>query len=381
MDDRASRQRGSKENLPLPPWERVGVRGSSDLLLAPIREAAETEDTIYRYLDALDDMKGEHEDARLLYVAATRAKSRLHLIGQINYDGRNVKPRSRSLLERLWPVVEPDFNAAAETHSLSIRESAGERVDSPAASAVEVQTTQTTFESLPLRERGGVGVGPETDQPFIRRLPADWALPAAPAALAWTPRAETLVERLSPHDQVEFSWASETAKHVGTVVHRFLRLIAEEGLDKWSAARAAMLHEVYARDLKCLGVPESELKSAIARVAVALAGSIADERGRWVLGPHAEAQSELRLTGVVSGAIVSVAMDRTFVDDQGSRWIVDYKTGVHEGADVEAFLDNERIRYREQLEQYAVLMKAGDSRPIRLGLYFPLLSGWREWAG
>jgi hypothetical protein len=36
-------------------------------------------------------------------------------------------------------------------------------------------------------------------------------------------------------------------------------------------------------------------------------------------------------------------------------------------------------RYRKQLEQYAALMRALDKREIRLGLYFPLLKGWREW--
>jgi hypothetical protein len=71
-------------------------------------------------------------------------------------------------------------------------------------------------------------------------------------------------------------------------------------------------------------------------------------------------------------------MDRTFVDDHGDRWIVDYKTGGHEGGDSEAFLDREQERYRAQLERYAALMMARDARPVRLGLYFPLLKGWRE---
>jgi len=71
--------------------------------------------------------------------------------------------------------------------------------------------------------------------------------------------------------------------------------------------------------------------------------------------------------------------DRTFVDENGVRWIVDYKTDTHEGGDLEVFLDSEQERYRKQLEQYAVLMKMLDKREIRLGLYFPLLNGWREW--
>ncbi|MGH7908492.1 MAG: PD-(D/E)XK nuclease family protein, partial [Thermodesulfobacteriota bacterium] len=95
---------------------------------------------------------------------------------------------------------------------------------------------------------------------------------------------------------------------------------------------------------------------------------------------HHDAQSELKLTGVGQDGIVNIVVDRTFVDEQGTRWIVDYKTGTHEGGDVEAFLDREQARYRAQLEQYAALLRGPDARPVRLGLYFPLLSGWREWS-
>ena len=71
-----------------------------------------------------------------------------------------------------------------------------------------------------------------------------------------------------------------------------------------------------------------------------------------------------------------LVLDRTFVTQDGTRWIVDYKVGAHEGADVEAFLDSEQIRYRGQLEAYGAAL---DPR-ARLGLYFPLVPGWREWS-
>ena len=41
----------------------------------------------------------------------------------------------------------------------------------------------------------------------------------------------------------------------------------------------------------------------------------------------------------------------------------------------------EQERYRAQLERYATFMRMLDNRPVKLGLYFPLLKGWREWAG
>ena len=77
--------------------------------------------------------------------------------------------------------------------------------------------------------------------------------------------------------------------------------------------------------------------------------------------------SEWELSGVFDGDVYSRKLDRSFIAD-GVRWIVDYKTGV------------EQERYRLQLEQYAELVSRLDSRPIRLGLYFPLTGAWEEWA-
>jgi ATP-dependent exoDNAse (exonuclease V) beta subunit len=118
----------------------------------------------------------------------------------------------------------------------------------------------------------------------------------------------------------------------------------------------------------------------VERVATAVQRTLEDERGRWFLDAgHRASATELALTGRFGGEVVSVVIDRTFVDASGVRWIVDYKTSRHEGAGLEAFLDSERERYRPQLERYAALMRKLAPEPVRLGLYFPLLGGWREW--
>jgi ATP-dependent exoDNAse (exonuclease V) beta subunit len=124
-----------------------------------------------------------------------------------------------------------------------------------------------------------------------------------------------------------------------------------------------------ARDVRA-----AEREAAADRVLTALRRALADPRGRWVLGPHPEAAAEYRLTGRVDGAVRRLVVDRVFRDAGGLRWVVDYKTSQHEGADVDAFLDRERERYAAQLARYARALGDVD----RLGLYFPLLAGWRE---
>jgi ATP-dependent exoDNAse (exonuclease V) beta subunit len=72
--------------------------------------------------------------------------------------------------------------------------------------------------------------------------------------------------------------------------------------------------------------------------------------------------------------IRTYAIDRVFRAKDGVRWIVDFKTSRHEGTELEKFLDEERRRYEPQLNNYASAFDV-----VRLGLYFPLLRGWREW--
>jgi len=123
---------------------------------------------------------------------------------------------------------------------------------------------------------------------------------------------------------------------------------------------------------------ECDLAAATADVEKALINTLEDERGRWCVTSHDEADTELALAGISKGPVQHVRIDRTFVVD-GVRWIIDYKTGTRQGGRREEFLDNEMSRYKQQMEGYAELMSHIDPRPIRIGLYFPLERGWREW--
>ena len=310
---------------PLFLWKELVDDGG--LLLAPIKETGAERDPAYSYLARLETQAEDIESARLLYVAATRARKKLHLLACLECDehGDIGKPRARSLLERAWPVAAPSF-AALE----------------PALPPVEAAAQADAF----------------------RRL-APLAV-AVPPAARWTPPPEGREEL-----RIEFSWAQETARHVGTVVHRWLQRIAEDGMKGWDLARIASMQKVFAADLQRRGVPAGELKTSTDRVLAALRNTLADERGRWLLTPHPQAKTELRLR---TAAHATYIVDRSFRDEQGELWVVDWKTSRHEGKDLEGFLANEQARYAPQLERYADALGAR-----KLGLYFPALARWREW--
>ena len=89
----------------------------------------------------------------------------------------------------------------------------------------------------------------------------------------------------------------------------------------------------------------------------------------------------LKLVGLVMGSVpvVRAVFDRSFIDEEGVRWVIDYKTSRHSGGGLEAFLDSEVERYRPQLERYALLARRLGPEPVRVGLYFPGMRAWRAW--
>jgi len=85
---------------------------------------------------------------------------------------------------------------------------------------------------------------------------------------------------------------------------------------------------------------EEDIHWASQQVEEALLNMIKDERGQWLLSAeHQQQHNEYELTGVYTGKVISIKIDRTFVDQDGTRWIIDYKTSRHEEEDVDAFLD------------------------------------------
>ncbi len=317
-------------------------RGPGELLLSPIYapDADKKDDSIYCWIERLQQQRQIHEDERLLYVAATRARKQLHWLACLpSAEGDQFVPRENSLLQRLWPAVEDECRRAISARAIH---------------TVGIVTTAP----------------PTVYDQSLRRLPADWQLPEAPAAVRWRDEAPPAAALT-----IEFSWAGETARRVGTVVHRWLQRMGEDALSGWTAERVQAIAPRIQRQLAAFGISGDDLKVASSRVVQALTSVVTEERARWVLGPHSEARSELRLTVYAEGTAKRIVLDRTFIDDQGGRWIIDYKTGTHEGADVEGFLDRERLRYSGQLELYAKALGGAS----QLGLYFPMLNGWREW--
>jgi len=179
-------------------------------------------------------------------------------------------------------------------------------------------------------------------------------------------------------EPTEFSWVGETQRHIGTVVHGWLARLARTSPLPAAAAIESESEAVRAA-LGRAGVAEHERSRALLSVLSALRQTLGDDRGRWILDSgHREAHSEWELSGMSEGRLRSVVVDRSFIDEQGTRWVIDYKTSSHEGGGLEEFLAQELERYRPQLATYRDLARELGPQPVRAALYFPLLGSLRE---
>ncbi len=312
--------------------------GSGGLVLSPPGPRYEQErDPLHRFIERAAEESDGYELARLLYVSCTRAVTSLHLVASVgtNRHGSELAtPHRRSLLHRLWPLVEPDFEAAFAASGGS---------DEPA-------TEENTFEA-----------------PRLTRL--DAAAPCPPEPPPAVARSRRGADR-----EVDYEWVGSAARHAGTIVHRWLQRMAEGGV---SADRLPPdVIAISRRWARALGVADADLDTVSSRVENALKGVLGDDRGRWLLG--GDGHAELRLTGLEEGAVVSIAIDRVRFDDDGVHWLVDYKTSTHEGGDLDGFLRQEADRYRGQLRRYRDIYAGVADAPLRTALYFPLLRRFVE---
>jgi ATP-dependent exoDNAse (exonuclease V) beta subunit len=341
-------------------WHEFARTGRNGLVMAARPAVGADSDRLFEFLRHQLRDAAELEAERLLYVACTRAKWQLRLTATVGgaenpedtaeapaTQGamrRSWTPRAGSLLAVLWPVVGAEF-AVPEPHA------------------------RTPSESKPA-PRGGP----------LWRVPRDFTPGLAGATLTSEPSSAPPTVR---EELPVFDWAGETARRVGTLVHAELQAMDAAVSDE-AAIRAR--HPHFRRWLALHGVPAERLQEAASRVVEALTAVQRDPRGRWILQKSREDVREYALSGRVRGAgrsqgeVVRVVFDRSFVDEQGIRWVIDYKTSQHSGGGLEEFLDHEVERYRPQLQRYAVLAARLGPEPVRLGLYFPLMRAWREWA-
>ena len=323
-------------------WHWHGTEQAGGLLIAA--DDQEKKDTsLYNYLNWLQKQKDAEELKRLLYVGVTRARVRAILSG--------------------CAVKSDDTDEFA----------------APAGSMLGLLRNILNNSALP------VSVDPSSQPTSVQTSVSDVAVPVATTGLYRLskdrlrddsmplPAADREQVIMQPALSIQ-SRSHRVERAAGVITHRILELLSGTDLPDEPDAR---IKQWIRGGLQQTSLAPDAMKTVEAHCLRLLSNTLSCATGRWLLGDHPEAQSELALSRMESGELKGYVVDRTFIDPEtGVRWIIDYKTSAPlPDESLDGFTAREHAHYRAQLQTYAQLLAeqpwAGAHAAIKTGLYFP----------
>lgn len=323
---------------PLLLWEEVSSEGEQhqtddiNLVVAPYTPKGMQNDEVppYDYLKLLEKERAAYEDARVLYVAATRAERCLHLLGAAKVNAKGVANAPKNtFLEMLWPIVHAQF-----TKEQAIKPN---------------QTIKAESEHRL-----------EDFTPQLIRL----TQPNIPLNLATAPTTPPQSTKDGEKEEDGNTFDAD----VGILTHFYLQIIAENGINNWPVARLQSLIPAMQRWFKQRHYDLNHSESGASRVNLLLKTALESEHGQWILQSRENAASELAIESAFQQTVTKKIVDRTFIEDD-IRWIIDYKSTALAHDIAEPALKAIAKQYQEQLDGYEKLFKQ-ERWPIQKAIFF-----------
>ena len=140
---------------------RLVGKAEHEFVVAPIGKNGQ-EGAIYRWIGKQKTERENEEAKRLLYVASTRARCELHLLGiaSMKKDGEDLaKPRSGSLLKIAWPALEAEFRRAWKEREPAKAAPVQQQPELPFPPMIFLATAACELEAPGAHSRGRAGPG------------------------------------------------------------------------------------------------------------------------------------------------------------------------------------------------------------------------------
>lgn len=362
----ALEKKGRSDTAPLLDWS-LNTRAETNqayLVMAPIKPREIDSEPVTTYLRYLDSRKSAFEVDRLFYVAATRAKKSLHCFSALRGDEEKEtlkQPEKGSFFAALDKAALVDWQSAQQAYGQWISEFRNSAEEHSAD-----QGQQPDFEDESKQEGQ-----------WLQRIPLASIEQAVGAELTSDTEFTDLtdVNSLKPTQDYEAKLRTSS----GVVFHRLIESLATRASRGLDLSKVAISAPSIQQALRLEGIEEADLTEQSELIALALERMLADDRGRWILRNHSEAACEYALSFLAEGITETIIIDRTFVDAEGSRWIIDYKLPQQSSLSKKQFKQLVS-KYEPQLRYYARVMQRTEQRPIKLGLYLPYQQLWHEYS-
>jgi ATP-dependent exoDNAse (exonuclease V) beta subunit len=344
--------------------------GQEQLVLAPLDQKGASKSPLTSLLRRFEKQKQEYELGRLLYVACTRAKTQLHLFAQLKLkaddDEQSFSAGKGTMLEAMWPAVKASAQQAISKQLTK---------DIVSEEASEVAFPEIVVPRLPLEHSGVYSQWPHIQAPQLKVQSLHSVEAKAEAEISAEP------ESVTP---AYWQGANLVSKAAGNLVHLLLEQWARQGIENIAEDFLNRQENFLQRWLAQQGLDNEQQTRAWDKAQRCLSNAYRNPQLRWALSANQQnAISEYELQSLDDkGEVALHIIDRTLIDDQGTRWIIDYKTSACVDCDSadkrQAFITEQCEYYRPQLQRYGNLMSAQENYPQKWVLYLAEIDEWVE---
>ena len=339
------RQPRSDDN-PLLRWrEHINEDGAYELVISMPAQKGQDADPIYQHLKYEASLQQRLEITRLFYIGVTRAIKSVSMFGTVVMkdigDNETIKaPDKNSLLYSLWQQMETAIGDESQSNIQLI----------PLETAVKTES--------PVQETALLS----------KRLPPDWMPPV-------TLHAEK--SSVDKHNTIDNVHDNLLERKIGDLVHDCLHRLAEGRLQLDAQEEMQTLAASWETELEGLTQEPGDIVKQVLRQLDACRES---DRFEWLINtPHKDAASELELSDYRRNFRRASVIDRTFVDENGIRWIIDFKSSTPpENTTLDTFLAEQTSTYSAQLSRYASLFRAMGDNEIKTALFFTAIPCFQE---
>ncbi len=360
-------KRPRSDDKQLVTWLHFKHKNENKLIFAPMaqkgKDKASIADTnLVNFITNFEKEKQLYELGRLLYVACTRAKQQLHLFANVDYTEKlmlaekDILPINNSLLSIMWAGQKQKFNNLAKQTDFN-------------KNITNQPKKQLFVNRIPVARDSFIN---NSVKETIKNIDKSMLNAAKQIAINNINSAQVKYENRQ----------AIMVSAVGNLVHNILELWGNQQTMPTSINTTMINYLKYW--LQQQSIEQNMLNEALARTMVSLKNAIANTKIRWALTSNfVEAASEMPMTSLGlefadkdSAEAINHIVDRTFIDENDTRWIIDYKTSYFVGEDKQLkqqFINQQIQKYKPQLTRYAQLFQHIKDRPQINALYFSYL--------
>ena len=282
-------------------------------------------DPLYDWLRDENATKELNEDKRLLYVAMTRAKKTLSLFAHFKDE---FKPKSKSFFDFVWPTLEEQSNST------------------PAEPLPEVEVTIGTT---------------------LTRLDPDYRFQPPALAPIFGEEKEAMEQAEVPQlteDFIGVRLEFELSSLIQQELHR------QTKLDQLSIPTESEV-EVWSNMLTLRGLDTPDRNRIIENARQQIEAIVEDEDAQWILdNSHVDSETEVAFTAPNSSGFSNTVIDRSFIDEDDTRWLIRYTTSFDDDSQNEDDLVQTATRqYSNYLSLACKQLSNAEGRDVRWGIF------------